>query len=61
MERMTSEEIHEGMRRALEEVDRRLANGTLDGSGRFFTDEELAGAAAVELLKRSRKLEEPAA
>ncbi len=41
MKHMTSEEIHEAMRRALEEVDRQIADGTLDQSGRFYTDAEL--------------------
>jgi hypothetical protein len=41
MKRMTSVDMHEAMRMALEIVDRQIADGTLDQSGRFYTDEEL--------------------
>lgn len=44
---MTSEERHEAVHQALAEVDRRLASGELDGSGRFYTDAELAAGAAT--------------
>lgn len=44
---MTSQEIHEALHQALAEVDRRLASGELDGSGRYYTDEELAVDAAT--------------
>jgi hypothetical protein len=44
---MTSREIHEAIHQALAEVDRRLASGELDGSGRYYTDEELAAGAAT--------------
>jgi hypothetical protein len=44
---MTSEEKHEAVRLALAEVDRRLASGELDGSGRYYSDEELAAGAAT--------------
>ena len=44
---MTSQEIHEAVHQALEEVSRRLASGELDGSGRYYTDEELAAGAAT--------------
>ena len=44
---MTSREMHEAIRQALDEVDRRLASGELDGSGRYYTDEELAAGAAT--------------
>jgi hypothetical protein len=47
MKRMTSSEMHEAVRKALVEVDRRLASGELDGSGRYFTDAELAAGAAT--------------
>jgi len=47
MKSMTSEEIHEAMHWTLDEVRRRLASGELDGSGRFYTDEELAAGAAT--------------
>jgi hypothetical protein len=45
MER-TSQEMHDAIRFALDEVSRRLASGELDGSGRYYTDEELAAGAA---------------
>jgi hypothetical protein len=42
MGEMTSEEIHEAVNEGLAEVGRRLESGELDGSGRYYTDEELA-------------------
>jgi hypothetical protein len=39
---MTSEEIHEAVNEGLGEVARRLESGEIDGSGRYYTDEELA-------------------
>jgi hypothetical protein len=47
MRALTSEQIHQAMKAALAEVDRQLAAGTLDQSGRFWTDEELAAGAAT--------------
>jgi hypothetical protein len=44
---MTSEEIFEAVHRGMAEVSRRLESGELDGSGRYFTDEELAAGAAT--------------
>ena len=44
---MTSQEMHEAVHQALQEVSRRLESGELDGSGRFWTDEELAAGAAT--------------
>jgi hypothetical protein len=44
---MTSRETLEAVEQALAEVDRRLASGELDGSGRYYTDEELAAGAAT--------------
>lgn len=44
---MTSREIHDVINQALEEVSRRLASGELDGSGCYYTDEELAAGAAT--------------
>ena len=67
MKKMSSDELHEAIHRALAEVDRRLAAGELDGSGRFYTDEELAaGAATGKIVKKSHaksdaKVEDPAA
>lgn len=62
MTRRTSQEIHDAIRKGLDEVDRRLASGELDGSGRFYTDEELAAGAATGRLKKPEpKAESPAA
>jgi len=59
---MTSKEMFEAAHQALEEVDRRLASGELDGSGRFYSDEELAnGAATGRTRKPEPKTESPAA
>jgi hypothetical protein len=44
---MTSQEMHEAVQQALEEVSRRLESGELDGSGRYYTDAELAAGAAT--------------
>jgi hypothetical protein len=44
---MNSCEIHEAVHQALEEVSRRLESGELDGSGRYYTDEELAAGASL--------------
>jgi hypothetical protein len=44
MKSMTSRDIHKAIRQGLKEVSRKLASGELDGSGRFFTDEELAAS-----------------
>ena len=52
MTRRTSQEIHDAIRRGLDEVDRRLASGELDGSGRFYTAEELAAGAATGRPKK---------
>lgn len=47
MKKLNSDELHEAIHQALDEVDRRLKSGELDGSGRFYTDEELAAGAAT--------------
>ncbi len=39
---MTVQEIFEAVDCGVAEVHRRLASGVLDGSGRYYTDEELA-------------------
>jgi hypothetical protein len=44
---MTSRQMLDAVHQALAEVDRRLASGELDGSGRYYTDEELAAGAAT--------------
>lgn len=47
MKKLNSDELHEAIHQALDEVERRLESGELDGSGRFYTDEELAAGAAT--------------
>ena len=42
---MTSRQKLDAVDQALAEVSRRLASGELDGSGRYYTDEELAAGA----------------
>jgi hypothetical protein len=44
---MTSRQKLNAVDQALAEVSRRLASGELDGSGRYYTDEELASGAAT--------------
>jgi len=44
---MTVEEIFEAVDSGMAEVSRRLESGELDGSGRYYTDEELAAGAAT--------------
>lgn len=52
--KMTSRQILESVDRALSEVDRRLKSGELDGSGRFYSDEEIAaGAASGRVINKS--------
>lgn len=36
MKKMTSDELHEAIHQALDEVSRRLESGELDGSGRYY-------------------------
>jgi hypothetical protein len=45
---MTSQEIHEAVHSGMAEVARRLESGELDGSGRFYTDEELTAGVALD-------------
>jgi len=48
--------------KALTEVHREAASGELDGSGRYFTDEELAaGAATGRKEKTEKQADSPAA
>jgi hypothetical protein len=62
MKEMTSRDMLDSVEKAMAEVDRRLASGELDGSGRFYTDEELAaGAATGQIKKPAKKKEAPAA
>ena len=58
---MTSQQYLTAIDEALAEVSRRLASGELDGSGRFFTDEELAQGAAMGELKKDIKKKPEAA
>jgi hypothetical protein len=44
---MTSRQMLDAVDQALAEVSRRLASGELDGSGRYYYDEELAAGAAL--------------
>ncbi|MGD0732570.1 MAG: hypothetical protein ABR956_15015 [Terracidiphilus sp.] len=44
---MTSRQMLDAVDQALAEVSRRLESGELDGSGRYYTDEELAAGAAT--------------
>jgi hypothetical protein len=44
---MTVEEIFEAMDSGMAEVSRRLESGELDGSGRYYTDEELRAGLAT--------------
>jgi hypothetical protein len=44
---MTLRQMLNAVDQALAEVSRRLASGELDGSGQYFTDEELAAGAAT--------------
>jgi hypothetical protein len=62
MKEMASREMLNSVEKAMAEVDRRLASRELDGSGRFYTDEELAaGAATGRIEKPAKKKEAPAA
>jgi hypothetical protein len=54
---MTVQEIFEAIDSGMAEVSRRLESGELDGSGRFYTDEQLAAGAATG---RKRQPEESA-
>jgi hypothetical protein len=62
MTHRSSQGIHEAIRRGLDKVPQRLASGEDNGSGRFYTDEELAaGAATGHPEKPAKKKEVPAA
>jgi hypothetical protein len=52
---MSSHEWHKAVRQGLAEVDRKLASGELDGSGRYYTDEELAAGAATGVIEKKPK------
>jgi len=62
MKEMTSREMLDSVEKALTEVDSRLVSGELDGSGRYYSDEELAaGATTGRIEKQAKKKEAPAA
>ena len=44
---MTSRQMLDAVDQALAEVSRRLESGELDGSGRYYTDDQLAAGAAT--------------
>jgi hypothetical protein len=44
---LNSKQLHETIGEVLAEVSRRLESGEIDGSGRYFTEEELAAGAAT--------------
>ena len=58
---MTSEEIFEAVDSGMAEVASRLESGELDGSGRFYTDEQLAAGAATGGLRAPAKREKASA
>jgi len=62
MKNVRSEEFFEAVHKALAEVDRQIADGALDGSGRFYTDEELeAQRKALAAGKQRKQPKAPAA
>ncbi len=62
METMTVQQIFEAIDRGMAEVKRQLASGEMDGSGRYWTDEELAqGAATGGAIPPKPARENPAA
>ena len=62
MKSLTSDQRHEAIHQALEEVSRRLASGGLDQSGRYYSDEELAaGPATGRKPNPEKSAEAPAA
>jgi hypothetical protein len=62
MKNLNSDQLHDAIDQALAEVSRRLESGELDGSGRFWTDEELAaGAATRGEVKPAKAKASPAA
>jgi hypothetical protein len=52
---MTVQEIFDAVDSGMAEVSRRLESGELDGSGRYYTDEELAAGAATGGVKAPAK------
>jgi hypothetical protein len=56
MKELSSKEWHDAVQQGLDEAARRLESGELDGSGRYYTDEELVAGAATG---RTRETEKP--
>jgi hypothetical protein len=52
--KMTSRQQLDAVDQALAEVSRRLEPGKLDGSGRYYTDEELATGTAMGIETGAR-------
>ena len=48
---MTVQEIFDAVDSGMAEVSQLFASGKLDGSGRYFTDEELAAGAATGIAR----------
>jgi hypothetical protein len=51
---MTVQEIFDAVDSGMAEVSRRLESGELDGSGRYYSDEELAAGAATGVEAATR-------
>lgn len=45
---MTTQEIFKAIDEGMAEIPRKLASGELDGSGRYWTDEELSSGVASD-------------
>jgi hypothetical protein len=58
---MTSQEIFEAVDSGMAEISRLLETGELDGSGRYYTDEELAAGAATGGKRQATKPEKASA
>jgi len=58
---MTSRQMLDAVDQALEEVSRRLESGELDGSGRYYSDEELAAGEATGAKRPPAKPEKASA
>ncbi len=56
MNNMTVQEIFQSIDSGLQEITGKLASGEIDGSGRFWTDDELAACAATDARLASADL-----
>ncbi len=56
MNNMTVQEIFQSIDSGLQEISGKLASGEIDGSGRFWTDAELAACAATDARLTSAHL-----